>query len=279
MANCIFCNHNKVSKEHLWGAWWQDYYPASKHDLLKRDGHTITVRNSNDDLIAEKGLFSNVGDPLAKTTKVVCQNCNNTWMSQIEENMKKTFHTLFIDEEESVFADKILSLQKWMYLKFCLLDRAYSRQDSLISSTLPNSIEIKEKFNLMRKENWKNFLNGKNIPNEFRFFIARSKDWKIGAFNHIPLPLIVMNEDNTLDIKLMDTCMFFNGHFIGILSSYDCVINFLNNNQKFQGLLSLDSTDRKFDVNHKIFGRDLEDSILSKIEEISNGGRLRRNFS
>lgn len=158
MANCIFCNYKKVSKEHLWGAWWNDYYPSSEKDLLTRDGHTITVWNSDNDLIEEKGLFSNVGDPLAKTTKVVCQNCNNTWMSQIEKDMKKTFHTLFINEEENISTDHIFSLKKWMYLKFCLINRAYSSQNSLIPNDLSNSKEIKEKINLIREKKWKSFL-------------------------------------------------------------------------------------------------------------------------
>ncbi|NRR93535.1 hypothetical protein HSX10_18335 [Winogradskyella undariae] len=278
MANCIFCNNKKISKEHLWGAWWQDYYPASEKDLLTRDGHTITARNSNNDIISEKGLFSNVGDPLAKTTKVVCQNCNNTWMSAIEEDMKKTFHKLFINEEDIISSDDILRLKKWMYLKFCLIDRAYSKQNSLVSSSLSNSKEIKEQINLIRKENWKGFLNGINLPNEFRFFIARATgELKIGSFNYIPL--IMLEKDNLLNIKLIDTCMFFNGHFLGILTSNDIVIKFLNNNEKFKGLLPLVNDTIKFITNKKVSARELEDSILCELEKNIIGRKLRRNFS
>jgi hypothetical protein len=278
MADCIFCNQNKVSKEHLWGAWWQKYYPPNQQDHLTRGRHTITVRNSNDEITAVKGLFSNVGDPLGKTTKAVCQNCNNTWMSQIEDDMKKTFHKLFIDEEESISTNDILSLQKWMYLKFCLIDRAYSSQNSLVPNYLPNSKKIKEKISLIRKENWRKFLNGNDIPNEFRFFSARATgEWKIGSFNTIPL--IMMTKDNLLDIKLMDTCMFFNGHFIGVITSNDSVINFLNNNEKTQGLLLLDSQSINFNTNKTVSGRELEELTLSKLEETITGIKLRRNFS
>lgn len=278
MANCIFCNSNNVSKEHLWGRWWKDYYPPSEKDLLIRDTHKITVRNSNNELITKKGIFSNVGDPLGKTTKVVCQNCNNTWMSAIENEMKSSFHKLFIDEEEDLSSDDILNLKKWMYLKFCLISRAYTKIDSLISNSLNNSEKIKEKINLIQLEYWNSFLNGNNLPSEFQFYCARAKaEFKIGSFNYIPL--FKAQRANLLNIEIVDTCMLINGHFIGIVTNSKTIINSINSNENLKGLLPLTNDTYKFTYDNKVNPRELENDILTILEEIKGGIKLRRNFS
>ncbi|MEM5564649.1 hypothetical protein WNY78_06020 [Psychroserpens sp. AS72] len=279
MANCIFCNCKKVSKEHLWGKWWTEYYPPSKKSMLIRDDHTITKRDSNNEVIEEKGQFSNVGNSMTKTTKVVCENCNNTWMSQIENDMKKAFHSIYIKKKETISTNSELSIRKWMYLKYCLIDRAYSDQSSMISSKLPNFLQIKEKIEFQRTECWSQFLEGKVIPSEFHFFIARStKDCKFGSFNH--LPLMLMDRNNSLNVNIVDTCMFFNGHFIGIVTSHDGIAKHLLNYTKDENLNPfrlLNMNTQELPIDFEVHGSVLEEEVLSILENKLNR-KLRRNF-
>lgn len=88
----------------------------------------------------------------------------------------------------------------------------------------------------------------------------------------------MIKKNNTLDIKLIDTCMFFNGHFIGVLTNNDSIIQSLKDNEKFQGLLLLDNKTTNFNIIEKVSGRELEDTTLSKLEK-NIGRKLRRNFS
>ena len=276
MANCIFCDNKKISKEHLWGAWWKDYYPPSEQDKLIRDSHTITKYDSNNEEVDAKGQFSNVGAPLSATTKVVCEKCNNTWMSQIEAGMKKVFQALYKNNESKISREYSLKIRKWMYLKFCLLDRSYSD----FPSTPPKSSNLtKDQVKSIRASRWVDFNGGDNVPEYFNFFISRStSNYRIGAFNHIPQLFYEVN--NLSKWYMADTCMFFNGDFIGIMTDNPNVKKYMFEYESY-GLLNpykqLNNEIQQFYSGNKIYGGILEEGVLSILEK---GGTspLRRNF-
>lgn len=68
---CAFCPHKaKLSAEHLWSAWMNDLFPGKKRFTRKNDKGEVT------------GQW--VGPALDWKAKVVCQTCNNGWMSRLE---------------------------------------------------------------------------------------------------------------------------------------------------------------------------------------------------
>jgi hypothetical protein len=67
---CAFCPETaKLSAEHVWSEWMDAFFPGKKR-FIKTDAKGVTS--------------SRMANTLDWTVKVVCANCNNTWMSDIE---------------------------------------------------------------------------------------------------------------------------------------------------------------------------------------------------
>lgn len=85
---CLYCGENrKLSNEHVISGWISDYVPKA----FKKQMHTATIYGLRPDhsfgLLDEKA-HRGAGDPLVRTLKIVCEPCNNGWMSQIVERAK-----------------------------------------------------------------------------------------------------------------------------------------------------------------------------------------------
>ncbi len=78
---CIFCGGNGMSKEHIWARWMKPYLPknAPPFSHLKVQVHptheTRTERKEN------RSTYSG-------TVKLVCEQCNNGWMSALQSATK-----------------------------------------------------------------------------------------------------------------------------------------------------------------------------------------------
>ncbi|HXC42633.1 MAG TPA: hypothetical protein VNY51_03810 [Candidatus Dormibacteraeota bacterium] len=78
MQMCAFClKPAKMSREHVWSAWVSRMYPEHGYHF---DLRTLTASNE------DKRWKSRSID---LTSKVVCEECNNTWMSDLETNLAK----------------------------------------------------------------------------------------------------------------------------------------------------------------------------------------------
>jgi hypothetical protein len=78
---CAFCSSPATSKEHIWSNWMGPLFPGDKH-----------FQNSAADF--QKGLEISSNNTwnspkLNWKAKVVCGNCNNGWMSDLENNLAK----------------------------------------------------------------------------------------------------------------------------------------------------------------------------------------------
>jgi hypothetical protein len=83
MKECAFCtNSGKMSAEHIFARWVQDLFPA-KRIAFYIGGSADRSRRFEAETIDWKA-------------KVVCANCNNTWMSDIESVHGKPVLTPFI---------------------------------------------------------------------------------------------------------------------------------------------------------------------------------------
>src|SRR5271154_5981831 len=73
---CAFCPETaNRSGEHLWSNWINDLVPGRKK---------FTIRDENGNIVREWQ-----SKELDWKAKVVCQRCNNTWMSDIENDHAK----------------------------------------------------------------------------------------------------------------------------------------------------------------------------------------------
>jgi hypothetical protein len=96
---CTFCGNRPLTKEHIWGQWVLEH--VSRTTNKYQFGKVILGKNNKD---TTEDSRMRTGDPLNANVRVVCSNCNNGWMSQIQESAKPHLIPLF--KGESVWLDK-----------------------------------------------------------------------------------------------------------------------------------------------------------------------------
>lgn len=269
MTICIFCKTNGVSKEHLWGKWWQKYYPIPSGSHSMRQDHEITIIDENGNKSIGKGLFSNVGHPLSKTKKVVCRECNNTWMNKIEENMKSSFERIFINKGCEVAKEDTNNIKKWMLLKLFLIEQSYNK-DMLIYGDNKELRDItKVQLTIDMHSRFNDFYANKKVPNDIHFLISNcGPQSRIGLFSYTPIKKIKDNAYNSLKFSHLDTCIFNVGKFIGVVTYDSKIFSYLKEFKihKSPPFLSLDSNSIEL-KNNMISIQDAEEIILNKLEQ------------
>ena len=88
---CIFCgNDGKKSQEHIWGKW------IKKHVAPTMNKHgVVTHIIDNPGKEARSTQRIRAGDPISSSVPIVCVSCNNTWLSNIQEDAKSHLIPLF----------------------------------------------------------------------------------------------------------------------------------------------------------------------------------------
>jgi hypothetical protein len=127
---CIFCGGGR-SAEHFWPQWMHPY--LAKPDFKHKHEWAQRARMLSSGIIAVKNTknYKRQGNIETKTVRVVCQYCNNTWMSQIEERAKDSFISIFQDNAESLRNANLSAIREWAALKIFVADHA-SAEDSVI---------------------------------------------------------------------------------------------------------------------------------------------------
>lgn len=124
---CLFCQSDNISKEHIFPIWIRPFLKETTFDGLR-------FSNFGDETL-KRVLASSTTDGKKEsshgyTTKLVCEDCNNTWLSQLENKVKnilvnenQLIHS--IPEDIPVKDAKFLSL--WLITKALLLsNKMYS---------------------------------------------------------------------------------------------------------------------------------------------------------
>jgi hypothetical protein len=93
MKECAFCDHKgKLSAEHIASDWMQNLFPGRKTAWFTSGG------------TKERKRFET--DTMDWTAKVVCENCNNTWMSDIETQHAQPALTPLITGQMNIPIDR-----------------------------------------------------------------------------------------------------------------------------------------------------------------------------
>lgn len=193
MPTCIFCGNAKVSKEHLWGKWLKKYFKPV-FDPEERQKHTVSKIGEDGKIVKAPGQFRNSGHALSTTTKIVCETCNNTWMSEIESNMDTTFKTIFHGRREKLDQSHVTSLSNWAYLKALIHissdkpeHRYLVREDQNLNFSFNLHI-ARENLDKIHKESVDLYYKTRKIPEDVRIYALRSQNEKnngIGAKNTV----------------------------------------------------------------------------------------------
>lgn len=81
---CIFCQRaGKMSDEHIWGDWLKAHIRPT---MNKHNFQAVRINRPGEQTTGEIKLRT--GDPLRSKVKVVCADCNNRWLSEIQNRAK-----------------------------------------------------------------------------------------------------------------------------------------------------------------------------------------------
>ena len=115
---CIFCDGPKpgrrMSKEHLWPDWMGAYF--SKHKRRIETSREFKRSRSPDSRL-KTTQWTRDGGPHTKKLRVVCEDCNNTWMSGLETEAKKYLEPIVQGRPLLLDTDAQRVISQWVALK------------------------------------------------------------------------------------------------------------------------------------------------------------------
>jgi hypothetical protein len=114
---CVYCGGSGMSKEHIFPDWLAPYVPRTRttntehFQLLERDG---TPRQE---------LFrKQQGDPYTRKLRVVCQECNNGWMSRLQTETKPILLPLLTGQSTTLYRKQQTILARWIAMSIMTAD-------------------------------------------------------------------------------------------------------------------------------------------------------------
>ena len=120
---CIFCGATKnITEEHVFSVWMHKYLPTRN----RRSRYALMSRERINDFKTKEGGVNSLRQ------RVVCRNCNNTWMSATETTVKASLIPLMAAEKFGLTAERQRDLARWAVLKSIVLeydDAAFSQQE------------------------------------------------------------------------------------------------------------------------------------------------------
>ncbi len=79
---CIFCGGRPLTREHIWPDWFRAYLPRTRSSY--HSGRIVL----NDDNTRTHSSKKMSGDPKSRKLRIVCNKCNNEWMSDLQNATK-----------------------------------------------------------------------------------------------------------------------------------------------------------------------------------------------
>ena len=117
---CIFCGSktNPLTREHVWGDWISRLF----HPVRKRRQYTLHRRTR------DQSTSSFVAASINLTARLVCQPCNNDWMSELENDYVKPILSDPILRGDAIrfTVDDQVTLAAWAFKTAVLIDHMTS---------------------------------------------------------------------------------------------------------------------------------------------------------
>lgn len=107
---CLFCQNQAGSREHLWPAWIHQRIKRRQPVYIKFGDHPVTISNN----------------PEIKV-KTVCRICNNGWMSDLEANCTPLIGSLMQDIAAPLDSAQQALVSRWALKTAMVLDSTNTR--------------------------------------------------------------------------------------------------------------------------------------------------------
>jgi hypothetical protein len=115
VKTCLFCSNTKLTREHIWPQWLLAMFPKRRRTATRKiHGQPANTWETN---------------TLELTAKVVCRDCNEGWMSDLE-NYAKPFVAHFIrfrGQRTFLSDDAIVAITAWVTLRTMIMDTLLPR--------------------------------------------------------------------------------------------------------------------------------------------------------
>lgn len=144
---CIFCGPNcgRLTKEDVWPTWLGQYVP--KNGTSYSASSTVV----HDDRPADVDRRNINGDSKSRRVKLVCADCNNGWMSRLQERAKPVVLPLAIGRSTSIGVDAQGTLAAWCAMSVMTSDHFYpdraaipqQHRDALMNVGMPPAAQWK----------------------------------------------------------------------------------------------------------------------------------------
>lgn len=211
---CIFCEGrqlSRVSGEHLWPDWAKDYFERTAHD--SRTEHRTTFMGKNLRPVGPAEVRKRHGHVVTSKIRVVCERCNNGWMSTIEDEAKPILQLLVEARFAALSPADLLKLATWTTLKFMVVDCREQEQSAITQSHRTD------------------FYETRKLPDGLLAWIFRcgSQDFRSSFYQHsmslarAPLPPILPRGKNTKSFTLGFGELFVYAIYARDASLYDSV--------------------------------------------------------
>lgn len=159
---CVFCKKKSPSAEHIFPQWLGKIlsYPTSSSTFAR------TLTTATHDKFKRTVIPKNTSNHASgQTTKKVCIECNNQWLSQIESTVQPVFSRIIRSEKTVINKKDQENLAKWAFLlaiKWDLMEQAISGYQPFFYS---------------------NFYEGRSPPSNTRIWIGFSGNDDIQAYH------------------------------------------------------------------------------------------------
>ena len=178
MERCIFCDNRAGSLEHLWAAWM--------HRLIKF-GPIRVQEGTRPEVIEE--------DP-ERTIGTVCSDCNNKWMSTLENSNKPALESMILNKPTMVDPGRLLRL----------IERGVKTAMVFDSTRLERQ---EDKF--YRRVSCEAFKASRRVPARTRIWIGALCQPHLGLFGS---DLSISSTDGRTQVGTASALTVIVGHFV-----------------------------------------------------------------
>jgi hypothetical protein len=168
---CVFCGSAaKMTNEHVWGKWLKRYV---RQDMRKHSLGVAVVNRPG--MPGEEHSYIRAGDPLASKVKVVCEKCNNTWLSEIQDRAKRYLVPLVKGQPTALGHEGQLAVATWATM-----------------ATMTAEFLLRESVDRVITQAERTLFMGSKAPNpDWRIWIGRYRRIRwLGQWVHTSIPVI-----------------------------------------------------------------------------------------
>ncbi len=128
---CIFCNeYGQMTKEHIWPDWLGNMFLKTG-----KEKHTFGSITEQQFKRLSDDTFERSGHLTSLKLRVVCADCNNTWMSRVEAKVKPLLLDLIGTRSINLDATRQELLARWIAMKVITGEHGERKQDIHVTPT------------------------------------------------------------------------------------------------------------------------------------------------